>query len=230
MVAVHPRPAALAQRMSAAPAGRHGRMRDGEYGAAGPQVPPSRTWWAPAAASSQQPAAAASSTGLRDTREGGERGARGGSSAGGQPEGGPCPSGRPHAFPAAMAWARWCWLLPGGALLLLPGPCAGDSGSATRSCAAAEGARRPSRPLACQGARPHSPGGVADLGGTGGRGGSEARCTIAVESIESKIGVDLGGFFAVFAVAIWRWGKSLKFNVENSASAPWLLSARQKLA
>ena len=72
--------------------------------------------------SSQQPAAAASSTGLRDTREGGERGARGGSSAGGQPEGGPCPSGRPHDFPAATAWARWCWLLPGGALLLLPGP------------------------------------------------------------------------------------------------------------
>ena len=55
----------------------------------------------------------------------------------------------------------------------------------------------------------------------------EARCTIAVES---KIGVDWGGFFAVFAVAIWRWGKRLKFNVENSASAPWLLSARQKLA
>ena len=43
--------------------------------------PPGRTWWAPAA-SSQQPAAAASSTGLRDTREGGERGARGRSSVG----------------------------------------------------------------------------------------------------------------------------------------------------
>ena len=57
--------------------------------------------------------------------------------------------------------------------------------------------------------------------------GPDARSTIAVES---KIGVDLGGFFAVFAVAIWRWGKRLKFNVENSASAPWLLSARQKLA
>ena len=79
-------------------------------------------------------------------------------------------------------------------------------------------------------ARPHSPGGVADLGGcrgSAGSGGLEARCTIAVES---KIGVGFGGFFAVFAVAIWRWGKRLKFNVENSASAPWLLSARQKLA
>ena len=119
-------------------------------------------------------AAAASSTGLRDTREGGERGARGGSSAGGQPEGGPCTSGRPHAFPATTAWARWCWLLPllpGGALLL-PGPCARESGLATRSCAAAEGARRPSRPLASQ-ARPATlPGGVADLGGCQGSGGS----------------------------------------------------------
>ena len=143
--------------------------------------------------SSQQPAAAASSTGLRDTREGGERGARGGSSAGGQPEGGPCPSGRPHDFPAATAWARWCWLLPGGALLLLPGPCARDPGLATRSCAAAEGARRPSRPLASQ-ARPATlPGGVADLGGCRGQRGiqrPDARSTIAVES---KIGVDFGG-------------------------------------
>ena len=177
-----------------------------------------------------QPAAAASSTGLRDTREGGERGARGGSSAGGQPEGGPCPSGRPHAFPAAMAWAWWCWLLPGGALLLLPGPCARDPGLATRSCAAAEGARRPSRPLACQ-ARPAAlpwrrcwPRRVL---GQRGNQRPDARSTIAVES---KIGVDLGGFFAVFAVAIWRWRKRLKFNVENSVGAPWLLSARQKLA
>ena len=154
-------------------------------------------------------------------------------SARGQPEGRPCPSGRPHAFPTTTAWARWCWLLPllpGGALLLLPGPCARDPGLATRSCAAAEGARRPSRPLACQ-ARPAAlPGGVADLGGCRGqRGiqGPDARSTIAVES---KIGVDLGGFFVVFVVAIWRWRKRLKFNVENSVGAPWLLSARQKLA
>ena len=154
-------------------------------------------------------------------------------SARGQPEGRPCPSGRPHAFPATTAWARWCWLLPGGALLLLPGPCARDPGLATRSCAAAEGARRPSRPLASQ-ARPATlPGGVADLGGCPKqrgirpRPGPDARSTIAVES---KIGVDLGGFFVVFAVAIWRWGKRLKFNVKNSASAPWLLSARRKLA
>ena len=48
-------------------------------------------------------------------------------------------------------------------------------------------------------------------------------------AVESKIGVDLGGFFVVFVVAIWRWRKRLKFNVENSSSAPWLLSARQKL-
>ena len=99
VVAVHPRPAALAQRMSAAPARRHGRMRDGEYGAAGPQVPPSRTWWAPAAASSQQPAAAASSTGLRDTREGGERGARGRSSVGEGPGERSVPLGKAARLP-----------------------------------------------------------------------------------------------------------------------------------
>ena len=102
----------------------------------------------------------------------------------------------------------------------------GGSGSATRSCVAAEGARRLSRPLACLARAAAPPGGVADLGGCpkqrGSRAGPDARSTIAVES---KIGVDLGGFFAVFAVAIWRWGKRLKFNVENSASAPWLLSA-----
>ena len=47
-------------------------------------------------------------------------------------------------------------LLPlelGWTQLLLPGPWAGDSGSATRSCVAVEGAQRPNRPLACQ-ARP----------------------------------------------------------------------------
>ena len=194
---MHSRPAALAQRMSAAPAGRHGRMRDGEYGAAGPQVPPSRAGWAPAAAaSSQQPAAAASSTGLRDTREGGERGARGVSSAGGQPEGGPCPSGRPHDFPAATAWARWCWLLPGGALLLLPGPWAGDSGSATRSCVAAEGAQRLNRPLACLARAAAPPGGVADLGGCPKQQGIRRAAAMhdrRSHAVESKIGVDLGG-------------------------------------
>jgi len=183
--------------------------------------------------SSQQPAAAASSTGLRDTREGGERGARGGSSAGGQPEGGPCPSGRPHDFPAATAWARWCWLLPGGALLLLPGPWAGDSGSATRSCVAAEGAQRLNRPLACLARAAAPPGGVADLGGCPKQQGIRRAAAMhdrRSHAVESKIGVDLGGFFVVFVVAIWRWRKRLKFNVENSSSAPWLLSARQKLA
>ena len=179
--------------------------------------------------SSQQPAAAASSTGLRDTREGGERGARGGSSAGGQPEGGPCPSGRPHDFPAATAWARWCWLLPGGALLLLPGPWAGDSGSATRSCVAAEGAQRLNRPLACLARAAAPPGGVADLGGCPKQRGSRGQ----MHDRRSQSKADwrrFGGFFVVFVVAIWRWRKRLKFNVENSASAPWLLSARRKLA
>ena len=102
----------------------------------------------------------------------------------------------------------------------------GGSGSATRSCVATEGAQRLSRPLACLARAAAPPGGVADLGGCPkqwGIQGPDARSTIAVES---KIGVDLGGFFAVFAVAIWRCGKRLKFNVENSASAPWLLSAR----
>ncbi len=73
----------------------------------------------------------------------------------------------------------------------------GGSGSATRSCVAAEGARRLSRPLACLARAAAPPGGVADLGGCPkqrGIQGPDARSTIAVES---KIGVDLGGFFVV---------------------------------
>ena len=60
-------------------------------------------------------------------------------------------------------------------------------------------------------------------------GDPEGRCTIDDRS-RKQDWRRFGGFFAVFAVAIWRCGKRLNFNVENSASAPWLLSARQKLA
>ena len=177
-----------------------------------------------------QPAAAASSTGLRDTREGGERGARGRRRPGGSrradraPREGRAPSPQPRRGRggAGCCQGARCCCCQGHAHVTL-----GWRRALVRLRRARGGRAARSR---ARRARPHSPGGVADLGGTGGRGGSEARCTIAVESIESKIGVDLGGFFAVFAVAIWRWGKSLKFNVENSASAPWLLSARQKLA
>ena len=101
-------------------------------------------------------------------------------------------------------------------------PCARDPGLATRSCAAAEGARRPSRPLACQ-ARP------AALPWQHCAGDPEARCTIDDRS-RKQDWRRFGGFFAVFAVAIWRWRKRLKFNVGNSVGAPGLLSARQKLA
>ena len=183
--AVHSRPAALAQRMSAAPAGRHGRRRDGEYGAAGPQVPPSRTWWAPAAA-----AAAASSTGLRDTHEGGERGARGRSRPGGSrradraPREGRTPSPQPRRGRggAGCCQGARCCCCQGPAHVTLGWRRAlvwlrrARGGRVARSSA-----RR---------ARPHSPGGVADLGGcrgSAGSGGLEAsktymRCTIAVES------------------------------------------------
>ena len=109
----------------------------------------------------------------------------------------------------------------------------GGSGSATRSCVAAEGAQRLSRPLACLARAAAPPGGVADLGGCPKQQGIRRAAAMhdrRSHAVESKIGVDLGGFFVVFVVAIWRWRKRLKFNVENSSSAPWLLSARQKLA
>ena len=56
----------------------------------------------------------------------------------------------------------------------------GGSGSATRSCVAAEGARRLSRPLACLARAAAPPGGVADLGGCAKQraGDPGARCTI----------------------------------------------------
>ena len=177
-----------------------------------------------------QPAAAASSTGLRDTHEGGERGARGRSRPGGSrradraPREGRTPSPQPRRGRggAGCCQGARCCCCQGPAHVTL-----GWRRALVRLRRARGGRAARSR---ARRARPHSPGGVADLGGcwgSAGSGGLEARCTIAVES---KIGVDFGGFFAVFAVAIWRWGKRLKFNVENSASAPWLLSARQKLA
>ena len=172
-MAVHPRPAALAQRMSAAPAGRHGRMRDGEYGAAGPQVPPSRAWWAPGASSSsssssqqQQPA------GLRDTREGGERGARGRSRPGGSrradraPREGRTPSPQPRRGRggAGCCQGARCCCCQGHAHVTL-----GWRRALVRLRRARGGRAARSR---ARRARPHSPGGVADLGGCRGRAGS----------------------------------------------------------
>ena len=118
---------------------------------------------------------------------------------------------RGRAAAAARALGRWLWV--GDALLC------GRGGRAA--------ADPPARVPGARGRTPWRRCGPRRVPKAAGIQGPDARSTIAVES---KIGVDLGGFFAVFAVAIWRWGKRLKFNVENSASAPWLLSARQKLA
>ena len=178
-----------------------------------------------------QPAAAASSTGLRDTHEGGERGARGRSRPGGSrradraPREGRTPSPQPRRGRggAGCCQGARCCCCQGPAHVTL-----GWRRALVRLRRARGGRAARSR---ARHARPHSPGGVADLGGCRGQRGviqrPDARSTIAVES---KIGVDLGGFFVVFVVAIWRWRKRLKFNVENSPSAPWLLSARRKLA
>ena len=115
--------------------------------------------------SSQQPAAAASSTGLRDTREGGERGARGGSSAGGQPEGGTVPLWKAARLPRNHGVGAVVLAAARGRAAAAARALGGGSGSATRSCVAAEGARRLSRPLACLARAAAPPGGVADLGG-----------------------------------------------------------------
>ena len=176
-----------------------------------------------------QPAAAASSTGLRDTHEGGERGARGRSRPGGSrradraPREGRTPSPQPRrgrGGAGCCQGARCCccqglgrWLWVGDALLC------GRGGRAA--------AEPPARVPGARGRTPWRRCGPRRVPKAAGIQGPDARSTIAVES---KIGVDLGGFFVAFVVAIWRWRKSLKFNVENSASAPWLLSARQKLA
>ena len=145
------------------------------------------------AASSQQPAAAASSTGLRDTREGGERGAWGRSSVGEGPEGRSVPLGKAARLPHNHGVGAVVLAAARGRAAAAARPCARDPGLATRSCVAAEGARRPSRPLACQ-ARPAAlpwrrcwPRRVP---GQRGIRRPDARSTIAVES---KIGVDLGG-------------------------------------
>ncbi len=188
-----------------------------------------------------QPAAAASSTGLRDTREGGERGARGRSRPGGSrradraPREGRTPSPQPRRGRggAGCCQGARCCCCQGPAHVTL-----GWRRALVRLRRARGGRVARSR---ARRARPHSPGGAADLGGPhrgirhpprrwGIRGQPAAEMHDRRIAVESKIGVDLGGFFVVFAVAIWRWDKRLKFNVENSASAPWLLSARQKLA
>ena len=115
--------------------------------------------------SSQQPAAAASSTGLRDTREGGERGARGGSSAGGQPEGGTVPLWKAARLPRNHGVGAVVLAAARGRAAAAARALGGGSGSATRSCVATEGAQRLSRPLACLARAAAPPGGVADLGG-----------------------------------------------------------------
>ena len=172
-----------------------------------------------------QPAAAASSTGLRDTHEGGERGARGRSRPGGSrradraPREGRAPSPQPRR---GRGGAGCCHCCQGARCRCCQGHAHVTLGwrrALVRLRRARGGRAARSR---ARRARPHSPGSTAR-----GIRRPDARSTIAVES---KIGVDLGGFFVVFAVAIWRWGKRLKFNVKNSASAPWLLSARRKLA
>ena len=112
-----------------------------------------------------QPAAAASSTGLRDTREGGERGARGGSSAGGQPEGGTVPLWKAARLPRNHGVGAVVLAAARGRAAAAARALGGGSGSATRSCVAAEGAQRLNRPLACLARAAAPPGGVADLGG-----------------------------------------------------------------
>ena len=129
--------------------------------------------------SSQQPAAAASSTGLRDTREGGERGARGRSSVGEGPGERSVPLGKAARLPRNHG---------AGAVVLAAATAA--RGRAPARCRCCQGhahvtlgwRRALVRPRRARGgraarsrarrARPHSPGGVADLGGCRGSGGS----------------------------------------------------------
>ena len=187
-MAVHPRPAALAQRMSAAPAGRHGRMRDGEYGAAGPQVPPSRTWWAPAApaASSQQQQPAAQAWGTRAREVRGERGAGarpGGSRRATVPLWKAARLPRSHgvgavvlaaargrAAAAARALGRWLWV--GDALLC------GRGGRAA--------AEPPARVPGARGRTPWRRCGPRRVPKAAWIQGPDARSTIAVESMHHR--------------------------------------------
>ncbi len=112
-----------------------------------------------------QPAAAASSTGLRDTHEGGERGARGRSRPGGSrradraPREGRTPSPQPRR---GRGGAGCC---PGARCCCCQGPAHVTLGW-RRALVRLRRARggRVARSRARR-ARPHSPGGVADLGG-----------------------------------------------------------------
>ena len=130
-----------------------------------------------------QPAAAASSTGLRDTREGGERGARGRRRPGGSrradraPREGRAPSPQPRRGRggAGCCQGARCCCCQGHAHVTL-----GWRRALVRLRRARGGRAARSR---ARRARPHSPGGVADLGGCRGSGGPaaiylEARCTI----------------------------------------------------
>ena len=122
--------------------------------------------------SSQQPAAAASSTGLRDTREGGERGARGRSRPGGSrradraPREGRTPSPQPRRGRggAGCCQGARCCCCQGHAHVTL-----GWRRALVRLRRARGGRAARSR---ARRARPHSPGGVADLGGCRGSAGS----------------------------------------------------------
>ena len=119
-----------------------------------------------------QPAAAASSTGLRDTREGGERGARGRSRPGGSrradraPREGRTPSPQPRRGRggAGCCQGARCCCCQGHAHVTL-----GWRRALVRLRRARGGRAARSR---ARRARPHSPGGVADLGGCRGSGGS----------------------------------------------------------
>ena len=125
-----------------------------------------------------QPAAAASSTGLRDTREGGERGARGRSSVGEGPGERSVPLGKAARLPrnhgagavvlAAAAAARGrCRCCQGHAHVTL-----GWRRALVRLRRARGGRAARSR---ARRARPHSPGGVAGLGGCWGSGGTRGQ-------------------------------------------------------
>ena len=119
-----------------------------------------------------QPAAAASSTGLRDTREGGERGARGRSRPGGSrradraPREGRTPSPQPRRGRggAGCCQGARCCCCQGPAHVTL-----GWRRALVRLRRARGGRAARSR---ARRARPHSPGGVAGLGGCRGSGGS----------------------------------------------------------
>ena len=119
-----------------------------------------------------QPAAAASSTGLRDTHEGGERGARGRSRPGGSrradraPREGRTPSPQPRRGRggAGCCQGARCCCCQGPAHVTL-----GWRRALVRLRRARGGRAARSR---ARRARPHSPGGVADLGGCRGSAGS----------------------------------------------------------